>query len=104
MRSTVLPFQSQRTSKVTSVTPAGVITPEPRTHPYSGETSRPQELPSASPPFALKAGVSSLSFTGQFGAFVLTVTRGSSSGTCTNGMNLTSSNGGTGSIPVTVTP
>jgi len=48
-------------------TPAGAVTPEPRTHPPSPKADKPDQLPSASPPFALKAGVSQLSFTGQHG-------------------------------------
>ena len=48
-------------------TPAGAVTPEPRTHPPSPKADKPDQLPSASPPFALKAGVSQLSFTGQYG-------------------------------------
>jgi hypothetical protein len=48
-------------------TPAGAITPEPRTHPASPKADKPDQLPSASPRFALKAGVSRLSFAGQHG-------------------------------------
>jgi len=48
-------------------TPAGAITPERRTHPSSPKANRPDQLPSAGPPFALGPGISRLSFTGQYG-------------------------------------
>jgi len=48
-------------------TPMGAFTPEQRSHPAVGESSIAQQLPSAGPLFPLQAGVSRLSFTGQFG-------------------------------------
>jgi hypothetical protein len=48
-------------------TPAGPIVPELRTHPYAAKAANPQQLPSSSKTYNLPAGISSLSFTGQFG-------------------------------------